>query len=47
MTMTMTMRYAHLAPGSGADVIRGLDTKSVADQWQNPREPGPKYLESL
>jgi hypothetical protein len=42
-TITMTMRYAHLAPGSGADLIRGLDGKTVA----NPAERGPKYLESL
>jgi len=38
-TITMTMRYAHLAPGSGADLIRGLDANSVANPWQNHANP--------
>lgn len=34
-TITMTMRYAHLAPGSGANLIATLDSgKSVAAKWQ-------------
>jgi Phage integrase family. len=34
-TITMTMRYAHLAPGSGADLIKALETPtSVAAGWQ-------------
>jgi integrase len=37
-TITMTMRYAHLAPGSGADVIRRLDANSVAKPWQKASE---------
>ena len=37
-TITMTMRYAHLAPGSGADLIRGLDAHSVANPCQIPPE---------
>jgi len=33
--ITMTMRYAHLAPGSGADLIKALETpRSVAAGWQ-------------
>ncbi len=34
-TITMTMRYAHLAPGSGSDLIRALDASAVAKPWQN------------
>ena len=34
-TITMTMRYAHLSPGSGADLIRALDAPAVANPWQN------------
>jgi hypothetical protein len=31
----MTMRYAHLAPGSGADLMKALETPtSVAAGWQ-------------
>ena len=34
-TINMTMRYAHLAPGSGANLIAALETrKSVAAGWQ-------------
>jgi integrase len=33
-TITMTMRYAHLSPGSGADLIRALDAPAVANPWQ-------------
>ena len=33
-TITMTMRYAHLAPGGGADLIRALDSPAVATTWQ-------------
>ncbi len=34
-TITMTMRYAHLAPGSGADLIQALeDPSAVARAWQ-------------
>jgi integrase len=36
-TMTMTMRYAHLAPGNGAEMIRALESPSaVANTWQRP-----------
>ena len=34
-TITMTMRYAHLSPGSGSDLIRALDSSPVANPWQN------------
>jgi site-specific recombinase XerD len=35
-TMTMTMRYSHLAPGHGADLIRALENPSaVANTWQS------------
>jgi integrase len=37
-TITMTMRYAHLAPGGGADLIRALESPAVATVWQ--REGG-------
>jgi len=34
-TIAMTMRYAHLAPGSGADIIQALeDPSAVAKAWQ-------------
>ncbi len=34
-TITMTMRYSHLAPGQGADLIRALeDPSAVATAWQ-------------
>jgi integrase len=34
-TINMTMRYAHLAPGSGANLISALETPtSVAARWQ-------------
>lgn len=33
-TITMTMRYSHLAPGSGADLIRALDGAGVATTSQ-------------
>ena len=34
-TITMTMRYVHLAPGSGADLITAPETPtSVAASWQ-------------
>jgi site-specific recombinase XerD len=34
-TITMTMRYSHLAPGSGAALIRALeDPAAVAKTWQ-------------
>jgi site-specific recombinase XerD len=33
-TITMTMRYAHLAPGGGADLIRALESPAVATRWQ-------------
>ncbi|HEX7507068.1 MAG TPA: tyrosine-type recombinase/integrase [Polyangia bacterium] len=34
-TIAMTMRYAHLAPGSGSDLIRALeDPSAVAKAWQ-------------
>jgi site-specific recombinase XerD len=40
-TITMTMRYAHLAPGSGANLIAALETgKSVAVKWQQTRTEG-------
>jgi hypothetical protein len=29
-TITMTMRYAHLAPGDGAEAIRALDAMGTA-----------------
>ena len=32
--MKLTMRYAHLSPGSGADLIRALDAPAVANPWQ-------------
>jgi integrase len=37
-TITMTMRYAHLAPGGGAELIRALEAPAVATAWQ--REGG-------
>jgi hypothetical protein len=37
-TIGMTMRYAHLAPGGGADLIRALESPAVATAWQ--REGG-------
>ncbi len=37
-TINMTMRYAHLAPGGGAKLIRALDQPAVATAWQ--REGG-------
>jgi hypothetical protein len=34
-TIAMTMRYSHLAPGSGADIIQALeDPSAVAKAWQ-------------
>ena len=34
-TITMTMRYSHLAPGHGAEFIRALeDPTVVASPWQ-------------
>ncbi len=34
-TITMTMRYAHLAPGSGAEFIAALESPvAVATTWQ-------------
>ena len=33
-TITMTMRYAHLAPGGGANLIRALESPAVATAWQ-------------
>jgi site-specific recombinase XerD len=34
-TITMTMRYAHLAPGSGAELIQALESApAVAKAWQ-------------
>ena len=34
-TITMTMRYAHLAPGSGAEFISVLESPAaVATTWQ-------------
>jgi integrase len=34
-TITMTMRYSHLAPGQGAELIRALENPSaVANTWQ-------------
>jgi len=34
-TITMTMRYSHLAPGQGAELIRALeDPSAVAKAWQ-------------
>jgi integrase len=39
-TITMTMRYSHLAPGSGSDFIQALENPAaVATTWQreNPR----------
>jgi integrase len=39
-TMQMTMRYSHLASGSGANLIRALeDPSAVANTWQR-RERG-------
>ena len=39
-TITMTMRYSHLAPGQGAELIRALENPSaVANTWQR-RERG-------
>ena len=38
-TITMTMRYAHLAPGSGSDLIRALDAHAVAKPRQNHGTP--------
>jgi len=36
-TITMTMRYSHLVPGEGADLIRALeDPSAVAMAWQRP-----------
>lgn len=37
-TVTMTMRYAHLAPGGGASLIRALEPPVVTTGWQ--REGG-------
>jgi integrase len=37
-TINMTMRYAHLAPGSGAHYIKALDGEFVANPWQIPSE---------
>ncbi len=37
-TINMTMRYAHLAPGAGAHLIKALDGESVPNLWQNPSE---------
>jgi integrase len=33
-TITMTMRYAHLAPGGGANLISALESPAVATAWQ-------------
>jgi hypothetical protein len=34
-TITMTMRYSHLAPGHGAELVRALENPSaVANTWQ-------------
>jgi hypothetical protein len=33
-TITMTMRYSHLAPGGGADLISALDAIPVAKALQ-------------
>jgi site-specific recombinase XerC len=34
-TITMTMRYSHLAPGSGANLIQALESPAaVANTWQ-------------
>ena len=34
-TIAMTMRYSHLAPGSGSDLIQALDSPAaVATTWQ-------------
>ena len=30
----MTMRYAHLAPGGGADLIRALEAPETGAAWQ-------------
>ena len=43
-TMQMTMRYSHLAPGSGAGLIRALeDPSAVANTWQR-RERGSETV---
>jgi integrase len=39
-TITMTMRYAHLSPGSGANLIRALDAPAVANPWQKTENQG-------
>jgi len=36
-TLNMTMRYAHLAPGSGASLILALEPPAVATAWQRER----------
>ena len=36
-TINMTMRYAHLAPGSGASLILALEPPAVATAWQRER----------
>jgi integrase len=36
-TINMTMRYAHLAPGGGANLIRALELPAVATAWQRER----------
>jgi integrase len=34
-TIAMTMRYSHLAPGSGSDLIQALENPAaVATTWQ-------------
>jgi site-specific recombinase XerD len=33
-TINMTVRYAHLAPGSGASLILALEPSAVATTWQ-------------
>jgi len=47
ITINMTMRYAHLAPGSGASLIAALETPtSVAARWQ-PEQTEKKTLSKI
>jgi hypothetical protein len=42
----MTMRYVHLAPGSGANLITALESpSSVAATWQQGRTEETKLSE--
>jgi integrase len=45
-TIHMTMRYVHLAPGSGANLITALESpSSVAATWQQGRTEETKLSE--